>query len=220
MSEKVINILVVDDHPIVAQGIIQLLENEKDIKVCSIAENANKALEIINRENPDMAIIDISLKDGMGGLELTKSIKSIRSDFPVLILSMHDESLYAERAIRAGARGYVMKDQMTQTIIKAIRQVMDGKIFLSEDMSFKLLDELMFNKREKTLNFLDNLTDRELEVFQFIGQGYKTQEIADRLCLSAKTIDTYRMRIKEKLSLNDSNELIKVAIEWVHKNIK
>lgn len=163
-------------------------------------------------------IIDISLKGSINGLELTKTINNIYPDLPILILSMYDESIYAERAIRAGARGYVMKQEMTGTIVNAIKRIIEGKIYLSDDMSSKLLDELMFKQNVRIGNTIEKLTDRELEVFRLIGHGYKTQDIAKKLCLSIKTIDTYRIRIKEKLSLSDSTELTKIAIEWVHNN--
>ena len=166
----------------------------------------------------DLLIIDISLKGSINGLELTKTINNIYPNLPILILSMYDESIYAERAIRAGARGYVMKQEMTETIVDAIKRIIGGKIYLSDDMSSKLLDELMFKQNIRVKNTIEKLTDRELEVFQLIGQGYKTQDIATKLCLSIKTIDTYRIRIKEKLNLKDSSELTKIAIEWVHNN--
>ena len=194
------------------------MNNQEEIIVTGSVEDANSALKEIKNKLHDLLIIDISLKGSINGLELTKTINSLYPDLPILILSMYDESIYAERAIRAGARGYVMKQEMTGTIVNAIKKIMEGKIYLSDDMSSKLLDELMFKQNVRIGNTIEKLTDRELEVFQLIGHGYKTQDIASKLCLSIKTIDTYRIRIKEKLNLNDSTELTKTAIEWVHSN--
>ena len=216
--KKQINVLIVDDHPIVREGLKQLLNSQEDIIVLGSVEDANTALKEIKNKLYDLLIIDISLKGSINGLELTKTINSLYPDLPILILSMYDESIYAERAIRAGARGYIMKQEMTGTIVDAIKKITEGKIYLSDDMSSKLLDELMFKQNVRIGNTIEKLTDRELEVFQLIGHGYKTQDIASKLCLSIKTIDTYRIRIKEKLNLNDSTELTKTAIEWVHNN--
>jgi len=215
---NITSIFIVDDHPIVCDGLKQLLDHEEDMTVCGMAENANLAVEAINSKEPDIMVVDISLKGGISGIELTKGIKSRYPNLPVLVLSMHDETLYAERAIRAGARGYVMKHEMTGTIVKAIRHIMNGKIFLSERMTSRLLDELMFNQNHKIGTSIETLTNRELEVFQFIGEGYRTSDIARKLNLSVKTIDTYRLRIKTKLNLKDSTELVKLAIEWKHEN--
>ena len=216
--KKQINVLIVDDHPIVREGLKQLLNSQEDIIVLGSVEDANTALKEIKNKLYDLLIIDISLKGSINGLELTKTINSLYPDLPILILSMYDESIYAERAIRAGARGYIMKQEMTGTIVDAIKKITEGKIYLSDDMSSKLLDELMFKQNVRIGNTIEKLTDRELEVFQLIGHGYKTQDIASKLCLSIKTIDTYRIRIKEKLNLNDSTELTKTAIEWVYNN--
>ena len=218
INKKQINVLIVDDHPIVREGLKQLLNNQEEIIVSGSVEDANSALKEIKNKLYDLLIIDISLKGSINGLELTKTINNIYPNLPILILSMYDESIYAERAIRAGARGYVMKQEMTETIVDAIKRIIGGKIYLSDDMSSKLLDELMFKQNIRVKNTIEKLTDRELEVFQLIGQGYKTQDIATKLCLSIKTIDTYRIRIKEKLNLKDSSELTKIAIEWVHNN--
>ena len=195
-----------------------MLNQEDDIDVSAYAEDSSEAIKIIKDKSIDIAIVDISLKGGVSGIELTKILKNIRPDLPILILSMHDESLYAERAIRSGARGYIMKQEMTDKIVDAIRKIMSGKIYLSDEMSSKLLDSLMYKESDKIENPVDKLTDRELEVFQLIGNGFKSLEIAKKLCISTKTVDTYRQRIKEKLKLNDSRELIKAAIELIHKN--
>ena len=192
------------------------MNNETDIEVCGTASDVNSGIELINNVKCDLAIVDISLKGSVSGLELTKMIKNTFPNVQVLILSMHDESLYAERAIRAGARGYIMKQEMTDTIVKAIKRIMDGKIYLSENISFKLLNELLYKQNEKINNSVEKLSDRELEILRFIGEGNKTQDIAKKLCISTKTVDTYKLRIKEKLNLEDSTELIKFAISWLH----
>ena len=215
---KETRIVVVDDHPIVAEGLKQLLELEDDLVVCSAVQNAGDAIAEIEKENPDLMIVDISLKGGSSGLELIKTIKAQYPHLTVLTLSMHEESLYAERAIRAGARGYIMKQEMTNTIVKAIRQVMKGKIYLSDELSLNLLDILISSKGKEGLDPVKSLTDREFEVFQLISQGARTGDMADTLHLSKKTIDTYKMRIREKLNLASGHELVKFAIEWAHKN--
>jgi DNA-binding NarL/FixJ family response regulator len=194
----------------------EYLKNLNDIEICGTAEDSVSGLELIKNSECDLAVVDISLKGSGSGLELTKSIKSIYPKVNVLVLSMHDENLYAERAIRAGARGYVMKQEMTDTIAKAIRQIISGKIYLSENISMKIIDGLMLNKNEKKSDIVEILSDRELEIFQLVGEGYRSQDIATKLCLSIKTIDTYKLRIKEKLNLSDSTELSKTAINWVH----
>lgn len=216
MKEKV-NIFVVDDHPIVADGLKLLLESEKDLIICGFATDAAQALEKIEKLNPDLAIVDISLKGSMNGIELIKSLKSLYPDLLIITLSMYDESLYAERAVRAGSRGYIMKQEMTNTIISAIRKVLDGKIYLSDNISMNLLDIYMTGKKKKNTDMVNNLTDREFEIFQLIGNGYKTSDIAKSLNLSVKTIETYKLRIKEKINISSSPELTKFAIEWVNK---
>jgi len=216
VKEKV-NIFVVDDHPIVADGLKLLLENEKDLIICGFATDAVQALEKIEKLNPDLAIVDISLKGSMNGIELIKSLKSLYPDLLIITLSMYDESLYAERAVRAGSKGYIMKQEMTNTIISAIRKVLDGKIYLSDNISMNLLDIYMTGKKKKNTDIVNNLTDREFEVFQLIGNGYKTSDIARSLNLSVKTIETYKLRIKEKINISSSPELTKFAIEWVNK---
>jgi DNA-binding NarL/FixJ family response regulator len=211
---RTVRILVIDDHPIVRDGLEHLLAREEDLVICGFAEDAESGMKTIDEVQPDLAIVDISLKAGKSGLELTKLIHAQYPALPVLILSMHDESLYAERVIRSGARGYVMKHEMTSTIVNAIRQVMSGKIFLSEKMTSRLLDNLMFDQPQKITNPVEKLTDRELEVFRLMGQGTRTSEIAGKLKVSVKTIDTHRLRIKNKLNLKSSSELIKFAVEW------
>ncbi|MBN2545543.1 MAG: response regulator transcription factor [Spirochaetes bacterium] len=217
MKEKVVNIFVVDDHPIVVDGLKLLLENEKDLFICGFATDAAQALEKIEKLNPDLIIVDISLKGSMNGIELIKSLKSLYPDLLIITLSMYDESLYAERAIRAGSKGYIMKQEMTNTIINAIRKVLEGKIYLSDNISMNLLDIYMSGKVKKNKDIISSLTDREFEIFQLIGNGHKTRDIAKSLNLSVKTIETYKLRIKEKINISSSPELTKFAIEWVNK---
>ena len=217
-EDKITKIFVADDHPIVFQGIEQLLNREEDLSVCGSAVDAHGAIKAIEKLKPNLVIVDISLKGSVSGIEL---IKGIRKRFPhtyTLVLSMYDESLYAERAIRAGARGYVRKEELTGTIVKAIRQVLSGKIYLSETMTSRLLNNLIYDQTEKLGVSTEKLTNRELEVLDLVGNGYSTIEIAKELNLSVKTISTHRLRIRNKLNLKNNSELIKYAVQWVHKS--
>jgi DNA-binding NarL/FixJ family response regulator len=213
-------ILVVDDHPIVRKGLENLINYEKDLMVCQQVEDAHEAMKAIDKLKPDIVIVDISLKD-KNGLELIKSIKIQHPDLPILALSMHDESLYAERVIRAGAKGYIMKQQATENIVKAIRKVLKGQPYLSDRMTAKMMYKLVGRKKEKTeASITELLSDRELEVFLLIGKGYGTRQIANRLHLSVKTIESYRAHIKEKLSLSSATELLQYAIQWATSRIE
>jgi len=205
--------LIVDDHPIVRQGLSELINQEDDLVVCAEAEDAHQALNAIKDNQPDMLIVDIALPD-TSGLELIKDITARYPDLPVLALSMHDESLYAERAMRAGARGYIMKQEATEEVIAAIRKVFAGQIYASERMKEKMVRKLVKGPTQQAASPIDRLSDRELEVFLLIGQGYGTRQIAKKMYLSVKTIETYRAHIKEKLDLKDSNELLRYAICW------
>ncbi len=209
-------IMVVDDHPIVSDGLSLLLNVEEDLEVCGFAEDADRAMDKIKKLRPDLMVIDISLKDGVSGVELTKTINKRYPSLPILVLSMHDENLYAERVIRAGAKGYIMKHEMTGIIVDAIRKILNGEIFLSEKMTSRLIDSLHGCQSENITNPIEQLTNRELEVFQMIGQGFRSTEIAEKLDLSVKTVDTYKLRIKNKLNIQDSAHLTKLAIEWSH----
>lgn len=213
-----ISILIVDDHPIVRDGLEYLLSKESDLFICGYAEDAENALLSIDEHKPDIIIIDISLKGGKSGLELTNTIKKLHPTLPVLILSMHDEFLYAQRSIRSGARGYVSKHEMTDAIVQAIRKVMSGGVYLSDTQTSKFIDELMFKQNKIVTNPIDKLTNKELAVFRLIGDGRKTSDIAAELQVSVKTIDTHRLRIKRKLNLKNSSELIKFAVEWSNHN--
>jgi DNA-binding NarL/FixJ family response regulator len=210
-----VKIFIVDDHRIVSESLKQRLDQEQDMEVCGMAAGATEAVAAIARLEPRLVIVDINLKGSVSGLELLKALKERFPEIRTLALSMHEEDLFAERAIRAGAMGYVMKSELTQTLIVAIRQVMSGKIYLSENMTSRLLRDLVRNGERKISDNMQNLTDRELEVLRLLGQGNKASEIARMLNLSVKTIDSHRLNIREKLDLKNSSELMKYAIDWV-----
>ena len=205
-------ILVVDDHPIVRLGVRQMISSDPSLAVCGEADSMDKAIELAHSLRPDLAIVDLSLTDG-AGLELVRLFHETFPELPVLVLSMHDEQLFAERAIRAGARGYIMKHEAIVGLVHAIQQVLSGQIWLSERMSQALLERVS-GDRVVSGGRLGNLTDRELEVFELIGRGMGTSAIADRLGISVKTIETYRANIKSKLDLRDARELIRYAATW------
>jgi len=200
-------ILIVDDHPIVRQGLAELIDHESDLAVCGQADDSHGAIKAIKELNPTMAIIDISLKQ-TSGLELIKDIDSL--------LSMHDETLYAERALRAGAMGYIMKQEATENVIAAIRRILGGEIYVSDRMAARMVRKLVTGQTGTNTSQVDSLSDRELEVFRLIGKGHGTRQISERLHLSVKTIETYRAHIKEKLNLVDAAELLQHAIQWVY----
>lgn len=212
-DKKASKVLLVDDHPIVRQGLAQLLEQSDDLSVCGEASSAKTALEAIESLRPDIVIVDILLK-GENGIELIKKIKSQFGKLPVLVMSMYDESLYAERALRAGARGYIMKEEATDKMLTAIRKIMQGEIYLSEGMVSRILHRLADGKGEVGTP-LDRLSDRELQVFQLIGEGLGTRQIAEQLNVSVKTIESYRAHIKDKLELGNSTEVVRQAVQWV-----
>lgn len=207
-------VLIVDDHPIVRQGLAQLINQETDLQVCGQAEDAPEALQAIRQLQPDMVIVDIALKD-TSGMELIKDLKVQYPDLPVLTLSMHDEAVYGERALRAGAKGYIMKQEATEKVVTAIRRVLAGEVYVSNGMAAKMVSRFV-GGTHTTGSVADVLSDRELEVFRMIGEGYGTREMAEKLHLSVKTIETYRAHIKDKLALQDANELLRAAIRWVN----
>ena len=207
-------VLLVDDHPILRKGLAELINQEPDLLVCGEAEEAPKAFEAVGVLNPDVAVVDISLKGG-NGLELIKNIKIDNAELPILVLSMHDEGLYAERALRAGAKGYIMKQEATENMLLAIRRVLKGEIYVSEKMGAKMLHQLVAGRPDTGSSPLDRLSDRELEVFQLIGQGLGTRQIAEELHLSVKTIESYREHIKDKMKLKNATELVQHAVQWV-----
>ena len=207
-------IFIVDDHPIVRKGLTQLINQEADLVVCGEAESAHEALDVLKKLKPDLAIVDISLQ-GIDGIELIKTMKVRYADLPVLVVSMHDESIFAERALRAGARGYIMKQEAIEKMMEAIRRVLKGDIYISGRVSENIVRRFIDGKTEAPSSPVEVLSDRELEVFQLIGQGYKTSKIAQELHLSIKTVESYRANIKEKLNLKNAAELMKHAIHWV-----
>lgn len=207
-------IFLVDDHPITRQGVAALINGERNLVVCGEADSAPKALEAITKVQPDLAIVDISLKT-MSGIELIKNLKVLDPKLPILVMSMHDESLYAERALRAGAQGYIMKQEASEKVLTAIQRVLDGELYLSDAMKEKMLHRIVSTKKEETGFSIDRLSDREMEVFQLIGNGFSTRQIASQLNLSVKTIDSYREHLKLKLSLEKGSDLVRYAIQWV-----
>lgn len=204
-----------DDHPLVREWLAQLIQRENDLSVCGEAEDVQDTLQKIDASQPDIVIADISLKS-THGLELVKDLQSRHPNLPVLVLSMHDESLYAERVLRAGAMGYITKQEATKKVLLAIRQVLSGEIYLSEKMSARMVHKLVVGRNQEHASPIERLTDRELEVFQLIGRGQGTRKIAEELHLGIKTVESYRARIKEKLKLEDGTQLLQQAIQWVH----
>jgi DNA-binding NarL/FixJ family response regulator len=211
--ETIAKVLIVDDHPIVREGLTQLINRQKDLEVEAEAEEASDALKILAKRKIHLVITDISFQ-GMNGIDFIKSIKSRWPKLPVLVFSMHDEALYAERALHAGASGYLMKGESNNKMIAAIHRALTGEITVSQKITDKLLMQ-MSGKAQKQGSILDTLSNRELEVFNLIGQGFGTRQIADRLCLSIKTINTYREHLKGKLGLNNAVELTQKAVLWV-----
>jgi DNA-binding NarL/FixJ family response regulator len=209
-------VLIVDDHPLFREGLRQMIDRYPDLAVCGEAPDAEEAIKALAELKPDLALVDISL-GGTSGLDLIKLIKDQYDDLPVLVISMHDESLYAERALRAGAMGYVMKHEPAKTVRAAISKVLGGEIYLSEKMSATMLSKLMRGKSEHSVSPLEQLSDRELEVFQMLGQGKGTRQIAQELNLTIPTINSFRARIKEKLQLKSSTEVMLHAINWVRE---
>jgi DNA-binding NarL/FixJ family response regulator len=211
-----IKVLLVDDHPILRKGLGQLINHESDMMICGEAEDSPKAFELVGTLSPDVMVVDVSLKGG-NGIELIKNVKARYPELPILVLSMHDESLYAERALRAGSLGYIMKEEAIEQVLVAIRRVITGEIFLSDKMKSRMLQQLASGGRTKGIsNPIENLTDRELEVFRMIGEGRSTRQIAGELHLSVRTVEAYREYIKGKLNLKNSTELVQHAFHWVH----
>lgn len=212
-------ILIVDDHPIFRMGMKELINQEEDFTVCAVAEDIREARKAFVAEAPDMAIIDIALAED-NGLDLVKEFNSRQKDFPMLVLSMHDESVWAERAIRAGASGYVMKKEASESVISALRNMREGKIHVSSNMVSLLLNKLQMGPDKQSAATEDKLTDRELEVFRLIGAGLSTREIAEQMTLGIKTIGTYRDRIKQKLDFKNGTELTRRAVLWAESQGK
>jgi DNA-binding NarL/FixJ family response regulator len=211
-------VLIVDDHPAVREALAFRIGRQSDMKVCGEAADMSEALKLIADTEPDVAVVDISLRNG-NGIDLIKRIRDRNDRVRILVWSMHSESLYAERALRAGALGYINKDQATDRIVEAIRRVLAGKVWLSEGMTERILQRTIGAGTEEVARSpVDALADRELEVFRLIGQGMKTAEIAKQLHLSVKTVETYRDRIRQKLDLSDGTKLAHYATQWVAEN--
>ena len=207
-------ILVVDDHPMMRQGLAALINNEPDLTVCCEAESAGQAMDAIALRKPDLVIADITLPD-KSGLELIKDIQAMHPGLRVLVVSMHDESLYAERVLRAGGRGYVMKQEGGKRLMEGIRRVLAGDVYVSDKMSKRILEIFTGQRSNSSGSPVERLTDREFEVFQLIGEGKATRDIAGKLHLSVKTVEVHRLHIKEKLELKTAAELIHFAVRWV-----
>lgn len=213
---KDLRIYIVDDHPLMRKGMAMTLDSEMGFTVCGQAVSAEDAMKEIQSLKPDVAVVDISLP-GMSGIELIKHLLGFLPDLKILVVSRHDEELYAERAIRAGAKGYLMKLEAGDTIVSAIRQIMNGGLFLSNKIGSKIIMKLTSGQQHDADNPLGILSDRELEVFELTGRGLSTKEIAERLFVSVKTIESYRARIKDKLQITTANDFIRRAVKWVEE---
>jgi len=212
MPQK-IKVLLVDDHPLVREGLVNLIAQQPDLEVCGEAGNEPQALALIDAAKPDVAVVDITLENG-SGIELIKSIKAGHPGVAVLVLSMHDESLYAERALHAGARGYIMKREAARNVIQGIRTVCAGKLYVSEKISALMAEKFVGGRTAAPASPVEQLSDRELEVFQLLGCGQSTRQIAEHLHVGFKTVQAYCARIKEKLHLANATELLRAAIRW------
>ncbi len=206
-------VFLVDDHPLVREWLTNLINQQSDLVVCGEAESAPQALQGIDQARPDVAIVDISLKDS-SGIELIKSLKQSHPTVSVLVLSMHDESLYAERALRAGAKGYIMKRETTRRVIEAIRRVLEGKLYVSDSVAEAITTRAVTGRTLPDQSPIEQLSDRELEVFEMLGQGLGTRQIAESLRVSIKTVQVYCARTKEKLKVDSATELLREAIRW------
>jgi DNA-binding NarL/FixJ family response regulator len=207
-------VLIVDDHPMTRAGLVHVINHQPDLVVCGEAENAAEALDALNTSAPDLVLVDITLP-GKSGLELIKDVKAIHPGLPILVISMHDESLYAERVLRAGARGYITKHEGGEKLMRAIRHVLSGQIYVSERMSAHILEIFSNRQALPVRSSIAQLSDREFEVFELLGEGLSGHEIAGRLHLSAKTVDAHRANIKSKLIIKTTSELISFAARWM-----
>ena len=210
---KKIRVLIVDDHPITRSGLSYLINHQPDMVTCCEAQNAAEALTGVLEGQPDLVLTDFTLPD-KNGLELIKDIKAVRPDLPILVISMHEESLYAERVLRAGARGYITKEEGGERLMRAIRHVLSGAIYVSDKMSARILEIFSGGSAAQSRSVVEELSDREFEVFELLGGGLSTQQIAERLRLSMKTVDAHRAKIKSKLKVRTNNELVAYAARW------
>jgi DNA-binding NarL/FixJ family response regulator len=207
------SVLIVDDHPITRSGLAYLINHQPDMAVCCEAQDAAQALEAVVVNKPDLVLTDFTLPD-KNCLELIKDIKAVEPRLPILVISMHEESLYAERVLRAGARGYITKEEGGERLMRAIRRVLSGAIYASDKMSARILEIFSGGLIGRQRSPIEELSDREFEIFESLGDGHSTQQIADRLRLSGKTVDAHRAKIKKKLKLRTANELISFAARW------
>jgi len=213
-----IKIIIVEDHEVFRLGIKGLINHEPDLFVCGEADNVNSARNLIEELAPDMAVIDITLKKS-NGLDLIREIKALHSTMKILVLSMHDELLYAERSLQAGAQGYIMKQETSRSIVKAIRHILNNNIYVSDTIMGNLLNRVRTGQDPLEKSAVHTLSDREVAVLRSIGEGRSTGEIAEQMNLSVRTISTYRERIKEKLQLKNAAELVHYAIHWVEDSV-
>lgn len=212
-------IYIVDDHPLVRQGLSQVINNETDMEICGEAEDAPQAMKGVGPANPDVIIVDISLR-GNNGLELIKNLKAIHENIRILVFSMHDESIYAQRALRAGAKAFVMKKESPTKVVEAIRRIITGEIYVSPSVADQVLHQIVNGPNNATSTSpIDRLTDRELEVVQLIGRGLSSREVAESLNLSVKTIESHRAHVKEKLNLRNATELVQFSVQWVDQQV-
>jgi DNA-binding NarL/FixJ family response regulator len=207
-------VLLVDDHPMMRAGLAHLIEKQPDLSVCGEAANPAEALKGLPTTKPEIVLSDLTMP-GRSGLEFVKDLLAIEPTLPILVVSMHDEAVFAERALRAGARGYIMKEAGGEAVVAAIRQILRGEIYVSQAMSARILESLSTRKPRGSSSPIEKLTDREFEIFQLIGQGKSTRDIATQLHLSTKTVDVHRSHLKEKLELKDATSLIRYAVRWV-----
>ena len=214
-SSDHVRVLLVDDHPAIREAVADTLEGTMDMEVCGEASSADGAFRMVEKLEPDVAVIDVSLDDAHG-LDLVQNIRSQFDDVKMIVFSMYDENVYAERAIRAGASGYLMKSEPTKRIIEAIRGVKRGEVYLSRRMASRILNKVAMGRTSEPNFAIDELTDREMAVFQMLGEGYSIQDIEERLNLSRKTIETYRRRAKEKLGFDTVSELLQFAVQWTY----
>ncbi len=210
-------VYLVDDHPLLRDGITRLINRQKDLTVCGESENISGALKGIPEKKPDIAIVDLTLEDG-SGLSLVEKLSSSHSTLPVLVLSMHDESVYAERCLKAGARGYIMKREPPKEVLSALRTILEGRLYISEKLGPKLINKFLSNKLKPSQSPVDYLTTRELEVYQLIGKGLQKKEIAEQLNLRIKTVENYTEHLKKKMNFKNLHETITHAIKFNSEN--
>jgi DNA-binding NarL/FixJ family response regulator len=218
MTQKT-RIFIVDDHPLLRRGLAELINREVDMTFCGEAEDSPSAMKAITQVKPDLVIVDISLK-GYNGIELIKNIKAFDSKIQVLVLSMHDESVYAMRVLKAGAKAYVMKQEVVDKVMEAVRRIRAGKVFVSERVASRMLDQVVVGGDPAPDSPVDLLSDRELEIVNMIGSGLPTREIAAKLHISIKTVESHRARIKEKLNLQNAIQLVQFCVRWVEEGAK